>query len=270
MYARTATLLLTLFAMPCLAGVLFEFETTDLTQPELGADTIHTLVDGERIMVDVSGPRGANADMVYRGDRREMIGINHEDQSYVVIDDATIVAIGEQLSGLEAQIQEALKDAPPEQRAMMEEMIRQRMPQARNSAPVPSYSIKPTGESGEENGFPVRKYELYSDSKLSKVFWVTDWDNVEGAREAVAAFESMADFISDLQDAMPNFAKSPAVGSHAYEHFDDLDGFPVVTIDIGADGAPTGETRLKTSAEQEVDPAAFEPPAGYSQMQVMQ
>ncbi len=270
MNARAATLFLTFFAMPCFAGVLFEFETTDLTQPEQGADTIHTLVDGERIKVDVTGPRGANADMVYRGDRREMIGINHEDQSYVVIDDAMIVAIGEQLRGLEAQIQEALKDAPPDQRAMMEEMLRQRMPQARNAAPVPSYSIKATGESSEQNGYPVRKYELYSDDDLSKVFWVTDWDNVEGAREAAGAFESMADFINDLQDAIPNYAKSPAVGSHAYEHFDDLDGFPVVTIEIGADGSATGETRLKTSAEQDVDPATFEPPAGYSQMQVMQ
>ena len=267
MNARAAALLLTLFATPCLAGVVFEYETVDRTRPGQAPDTIHTEVDGKRIKIDVKGPRGADADMIYRGDRQEMLAINHEEQSYILIDEATIGEISQRLSALEAQMQEALKDVPADQRAMMEEMMRQRMPQA--GAAAPSIEVRKAGEKGDQNGYPSERFELYRDGELTKTVWVTDWNNVDGSQEAAAAFESMGEFIAKIQDAMPDFAKSSSVGSNAYEHLEELGGFPVVTLDHDGNGSVTAETRLISSKEESVDSASFEAPASYQRMQMM-
>ena len=112
------------------------------------------------------------------------------------------------------------------------------------------------------------RYELHTDGRHSKDFWVTDWDNVEGGRVAVAAFEDMAAFMQELNSAMPSFAQSPEQGSHAYEHLKELGGFPVVTVEYDASGNAKSENRLKTSRVEDVPPATFEAPAGYRQEQL--
>ena len=80
----------------------------------------------------------------------------------------------------------------------------------------------------------------------------------------------MADFIQDLQDAMPDFAKSPAVGTNAYEHLEELGGFPVVTIDYAPDGSIAGESHLRNSRVEALGDDEFEPPAGYARKTLVQ
>ena len=86
----------------------------------------------------------------------------------------------------------------------------------------PVTEISKTGESGEKNGYPAEEFELYRDGIHEKTLWVTDWDNIDGGREAMQAFKGLAAYVQKLQDAMPDFAKSPAVGTNAYEHLDEL------------------------------------------------
>ena len=100
MARRLGVLLLLALASPAFAGVVFEFETSDLLSPGSEPDVIHTTVDGNNLKIDVTGPRGANADMIYRGDRREMIAIDHDSQSYVVFDEAMIGEISSRLYDL--------------------------------------------------------------------------------------------------------------------------------------------------------------------------
>lgn len=258
--------LLLLFAAPGFAGVVFEFEILDVAAEGEPPDVINTVVDGENIRMDVKGPRGANADMIFRGASQEMLAVDHDSRTYVLLDSTSIGQIGEQLSVLEAQLQEMLKDVPPEQRAAVEEMLADQMPQPGDAEP--DIELRETGQTGEQNGYPAVKYQLYRDGRLEKDFWITDWENIEGGREAAGAFESLAVFIKGLQDAMPDFAKSPAVGSHAYEHLDELDGFPIVTIDYADDGTVLGENRFTGSRIAAVDADEFEPPADYAEQSI--
>ena len=153
----------------------------------------------------------------------------------------------------------------------MEAMIKQQMQQMQASAPpVPEIEIKNTGEKATKNGFPCVKHELYRDGLLSKVFWVTDWDNVEGGHAAMAAFEDMAGFMEDLQAALPDFAQSPETGNNAYENLEDLGGFPIVTLEYSQSGVLIGESHLKSSREEDVDPTVFDPPEGYTPQTMLQ
>lgn len=259
---------LLLVSLPASAGVVFEFEQTDGKDPAAAPDRIYTSVEGERIRMNVKGPRGANADMIFRGDTNEMLAVNHDAGSYVLIDDAAIEQISAQLNQVESQLKDMLKDVPPEQRAAVEEMMQQQMPSSPETAPVTE--IRSTGVSREENGYPAREFELYRDGLHERTFWVTDWDNIDGGRDAKVAFDSMAAYVQKLQDAMPDFAKSPAVGANAYEHLEELGGFPIVTIELAPDGSVLGENRLVSSREETVGADEFEPPADYQRATLVQ
>ncbi len=253
-------------SLPASAGVVFEFELTDGTDPGAEPDRIHTSVEGKRIRMDVKGPRGANADMIFRGDTDEMLAVNHDSSSYVLIDDATIEQISERLKQVEAQMQDMLKHATPEQRAAVEEMMQAQKPAGADD----DAEIRQTGASGEKNGYPAREFELYRSGVHERTFWVTDWDNIEGGLEAMQAFEGMAAYIQKLQDSMPDFAKSPAVGTNAYEYLEELGGFPIVTIELGPDGSVLGERRLLNSRKETIAADEFEPPEGYARATLAQ
>ncbi len=64
--------------------------------------------------------------------------------------------LSQQMAGMSAQMEAALKNLPPEQRAMAEKMMKGKMPQAAAAAPKTVYTAK---GSGSVNGFSCTKYE---------------------------------------------------------------------------------------------------------------
>jgi len=159
-----------------------------------------------------------DSEMIFRGERREMIVVDHDDKSYMVIDEAMIDSISEQLSGYEAQMREALKDVPPEQRAMVEQMMKGRMPAPAKAPARPKTELRNTGERDTKNGYPSVKYEATVDGRKTQEFWVTDWDNVEGGNDAVEAFQAMTDFLIQMRDSMPTFGVDEGAGDNPFEH----------------------------------------------------
>ena len=266
----TSALLLLAFSSPLYAGVVFEVEIIDRMMSDGASHTMFTKLDNKNIKINVDGPQGGDTDMIYRGVSREMIAVDHERESYVVIDEAAIEQLIAKLNSFEAQIQQALKNVPEDQRPMIEQMMKQQMPE-QMAAPVrPVTEIEHTGDSDNKNGFDCEKVLLYKDGVLSKEFCVTDWDNVEGGHDAMAAFEDMAEFIEDLQNAMPDFAQSPDSGNNAYEHLEEIGGFPVSTLEFADDGTLIGESYLKSSREEDISPDEFSPPPNYTRQRMFQ
>ena len=68
----------------------------------------------------------------------------------------TMKQMAQQMSGMMAQMQAAMKNMPPEQRAMMEKMMKGKMPQAAAPAPKTVYTAK---GGGSVKGFSCTKYE---------------------------------------------------------------------------------------------------------------
>lgn len=255
------------------AGVAFEIEVIDRMSGT--TDTSEAIVSDGNLKLGVASSDGApDNDMIFRGDRREMLVIDHERKSYAVIDSATIAEIGGKvstaMSQMDAQIQEALKDVPADQRAMVEQMMKQRMPQQVQAAPEESTSeVRKTGDKGDKNGYPCRRYEVINDGRKVRDLWVTDWDNIEGGEETVEVFEDMADFFAELTAAMPSFAQGPGLDDNPFGHMREIGGFPVVTLEYADDGAVEYESSLKSTRKMSVDPDAFEPPSAYERQQMM-
>ena len=265
---RISFILVLFLATRASAGVVLEIETQDHRLNESG--TVLALVDGKDLKMTItSGGDQEKNEMIFRGERREMVVVDHDDRSYMVIDEAMIESIGEQLSGYEAQMREALKDVPPEQRAMVEQMMKGRMPPPAKAPARSKVEFRNTGERDTKNGYPSVKYEATTDGRKTQEFWVTDWDNVDGGDDAVEAFQAMAGFFKQMRDSMPSFGVDEDADDNPFEHMQEMDGFPVLTYEYASDGSIAGESSLRSSTRRAVDPAEFEPPSAYKRREMM-
>ena len=269
----SCVLMAVLMTAPAFGGVVFEVETTDHTGSDPQASLAKVWADGDLLKASIaSSGQTEDGEMIYRGEKREMIVVNHGEQTYFVIDDAMIQAIGGQLSQAMQQMQEALKDVPPEQRAMVEQMMKKNMPQMDEPAKSKT-EMKKTSDRAKKNGYACTRYEVFENGKKVRDVWVTDWDNVEGGSEVAASFKGLSEFIQGLLDSLSSLggmaggmASQFNVDSFAF--MKDLDGFPVVTQEFGADGSIQSESVLRSAERRTFDPADFEPPKGYRLQQM--
>lgn len=256
-------------AAPAVAGVVFEVEAKDHDASPPRVETSEMAVQGRNLKMGIaSGGHRAQGAMIYRGDRREMVVIDHADKSYMVIDEETMRQLADQMAGINDQIAEALKSVPEDQRAKVEKMMQQRMPA---QPPQRSQSeVRKTGERGSHAGYPCVRYDVLRDGQKIRELWVTDWGNVEGGDAVKEVFLDMAKFFEELMDATQDTMGGSdlfAGGENPVEGFTELDGFPVVTRSFEG-GDLESETRLRSARRQSLDPAGFEPPAGYKRRQM--
>ncbi len=263
---------LALLGQPLTAGVVYEIEVKDHEQSPPRSESIQAAVEGRSLKMGIaSGGRGAQGDMIFRGGRREMVVIDHDRRSYHQIDEEAIAQIAGQVSGMMAQVQEALKNVPEDQRAMVEQLMKKKMPDAAQAAPPRTRrEIRKTGERATHNGYPCVRYDVLLGDRRTHEVWVTDWKNVEGGSDVVGVFEDMADFFGEMMDSLPDMGQGggDSFGDPVFEHMRELGGFPVVTREFGEDGSLEGETALRSTRRATLDPDAFEPPSGYRRQEM--
>ena len=239
-------------------GVIFEIET--VAAPGEPPQRVDAAIEGTNARIAMPGQSG---DAIFRGDRREMLILNHDDRSYVVMDEAAMKQLQATLGQAMSQMDQMLQNMPPEQRARVEEMMKGRgmaMPQAGAARA----ELRPTSERATHNGFATTKYEVYRGGRKTQELWVTPWNNVDGVAEARPVFESMAEFFQGLMTALGPMGATAADAS-AFSYMKELPGFPVVTQTFDDTGAPTSRSTLLGIRREAVPPAQFEPPAGYRQ-----
>ncbi|MGD9535654.1 MAG: hypothetical protein AB7P52_03450 [Alphaproteobacteria bacterium] len=261
------------------AGALFELETTNHYGGSTETERHVFAAEGKNIKMDSAQGAGSSDpdQIIYRGDRREMLVIDNDERSYMVMDQEAIAAMRRMMGGggeggggsggMEAMIQEALKNVPEEQRAAVEQMMREQM-----QAQMPSGSGAPEGvqkveyretdEREEQAGYPTTKYEAVQGGEVIRELWITDWDNVDGGDEARDAFRAMAEFWGEAFGDLPGMQEENPI-----EIFEKADGFPVLVREF-SNGQLESESVLKSATERDFEPADFEPPAGYAQQQM--
>lgn len=282
------------FSSPVLAGVEFEIEITDYGmanafssiasamdaagaeaagEEESRTETSTVSVEGMKIKMGVGGGNGSE-EMVFNGDRAEMIFISHGERAYMVIDEATVAAAGaeieKQLAGADAQIQKMLESVPADQRPALEQLMKQNMPPQMRGQETSQRKaeMRRTGETATRNGYPCVKYEVLVDGRKVRELWVTDWNNIEGGDEAVDAFENMGDFFVVLENALPDFGQGPGMEDNPFSNMRELGGFPVVTREFDDYGELESEAQLRSATRRALDPDAFDPPSGYKRQEM--
>ena len=258
----TIVLCAVLMATPAFAGVVYEVETKDYSSSPERVSAGEMAVEGTSLKMMMNEGRGDSPnEMIFRGDRREMIIIDHDKRSYFVMDEATLKELAAKLNEVSAMMEQAMANVPESQRAMVEKMMKGRMPE--QPAPRVASELRKTGDSDTIGGYPCVRYELWRGGMRISELWVTDWSNVEGGPETTEAFQAMSEMLKEMLDSIPQFAGGGDVADAAFEHMVEMNGFPVVTREFADDGSLERMVRLKSATRKSFDPAAFEPPKGY-------
>ena len=267
----SAFLLSFVLATPSFADSVLEFQTTEFSQGQPVIGTVQISTSGKDTRLEIISVSSAEAGgMIFHGARNEMIILDHAQGIYMVIDQDRMNAMVSQVSQAMSQMQEALAAMPPEQRALAEQMMQQRFP-----AEPPKQSpnmINDLGSHGEVAGIECRNYEVIRDGRKVRELCVSEWDDIEGGREAAEALKGVAEFFESMRQA-----SSGAGGMDVFDrqqelfgHMNELDGYPVLYRDFSASGALERQTILTAARSETLSPGFFEPPAGYQFQELSQ
>ena len=244
------------------AGVVMEMVTKDAAGTETDRTKIYA--QDERIRMEHSGPGGADATMIFLGDR--FLYVDHSEETYMVMDEAMLEDVSSKINEAMKEMEAQLAAMPPEQRAMVEQMMKGQMQGMMQKEPRerPALRIESTGR-GEWQSERCTEYDVFTGDQLSQQICAADLDEIDGGDEMIAAFRSMAAFIEKMTESMPMVSNDqPNPG----ELMEQIDGFPVHTIDY-ANGSKISESTVDSVAEEDLDDTLFSPPDGYRRQDPM-
>ena len=247
-FVATAVLGPMLGMVPLFAGVKIVSENTDLATKKVSTDVI--LLDANRLRVDSDD--GRSVMFLTDGGRNRMVMLDKAKNTYEEIDEETMQQMGQQMSAAMAQMQAAMKNMPPDQRAMMEKMMKGKMPQAAAAPPKTVYTAK---GSGSVNGFSCNKYEGdLSGVKESEVCAALP-AQIKLTPADLQIFEKMKEFSSSLLSALANSPVKVSVPSK-YGFDSGYEGFPIQKTDF-ENGQATKRGELKSITRTNFTDADF-------------
>jgi hypothetical protein len=237
-----------LASVPLHAGVRILMESTDLATNKVSNQEM--LIDSTRLRVNVD----ANTSVLFLtdGGRNRMVMLDKQKNEYREIDQQTMDQMGQQMQGAMAQMNEAMKNMPPQQREMMEKMMKGKMPQMGAAAAPTTYAAK--GKS-TVNGFGCTQYEGTRSGEKVAELCASQTAALKFASADSQIFEKMREFMAGFQKAMAN---SPFMANMSSTSFTDpgYEGFPVLRINFRG-GQATNKQELKSAANASFSDADF-------------
>ena len=219
------------------AGVRLQMEITDLKTNKVIKQEM--LLDNTRLRVNTDA--GSSVLFLTDGGRNRMVMLDKSRNEYTEIDQQTMNQLGQQMQGAMAQMEAAMKNMPPEQRAMMEKMMKGKMPGAAQATP-PVATVYSAKGSATVNGFACTKYDgERGGAKVSEVC-AAPASTIKIDASDFQLFDKMREFTSGLQQAMkslPIASNAPRFAERGFE------GFPVQQIEF-SNGQPVQRMDLKS------------------------
>jgi hypothetical protein len=221
---------------PVFAGVRIQMENTDLATNKTSTQVI--MMDNTRLRVDAD--EKTSMMFLTDGGRNRMVILDKAKNTYQEIDEQTMNQMAQQMSGAMAQMDAAMKNMPPEQRALMEKMMKGKMPQA---AAAPAKTVYTAKGSGSVNGFSCTKYE--GDKGGQKVADVCAGVPAQLKLSAsdMQIFEKMREFSSTLVSSLANSPIRVNVPTGSLEA--GYEGYPIERVDF-ENGQATRRAELKS------------------------
>ncbi|MBT8220009.1 MAG: hypothetical protein KJP00_09295 [Bacteroidia bacterium] len=244
-------------------GVEYRLKTEDYSSTQTLIYETLIQIAGRNLKIRTTSANGEDrGTMIFRGDQGkngEVSIFDPEEQEYVVIDDATVQRLAEQMSEADRMMKEALKHLTPEQREAMQKARKE-------GADIPLGDMlqlekKPervkTKDQAIKNGYKCTKYEYRIEGQVAREVWSVDWDKIKGGAMAKKAFFAMGDFFKAFENP------SMFDGQNMFEEMNLEGGVPVVVKRFDKNGKEVEKTTLESANELNFDPDDFDPLFGY-------
>jgi len=235
-------------------GILIVAKTTTAGSTK----TNQIQVDANHMRAEALGPTGRNETFIFDGANQVMYMIDDAKKTYSEITKADVDRMAAQLQGAMAQMQDALKNMPPERRAQVEAMMKGRMGAATPEAAKPTYKKTGTDKVGK---WTCDKYDKYEGGKKTAEICTVDPKTLGFSASDFAVTTQMAEF---FQKMLPPSMRSSANLNQMWTlgRFEDqgYSGFPIREITDSTTSELTDFTRQNFPA------STFAAPSGYQKV----
>ncbi len=242
------------------AGVVIELEEKDAGSTG-DAPTHKIYAQGQMLRMDPH-VKGSTDDLsvIFRDDKLWIV--NHTERTCQTIDKEGMQQLSSQLGAAMSQMEASLSQLPPEQRAMLEKMMKSKMP-----AGMPGMGEAPprrmeTGGTEQVGEYSCVVHTLYAGDERAWEVCAASKSQLSGASEAMEAFQAISGFMSTLREAVQQGPFSSMANTPFYD-MDQIDGFPVRVRKFD-NGRMTSESTLKSVTRKQLDDAIFSVPEGYA------
>jgi hypothetical protein len=254
-----ATLFLALTTPLLFAGVLIE-ETTQPLSGQGTATTVRIHLDQDRARIE-SEAGGRPHVIIYRADRQTMYMINPAEKSYREMTNQDLEKMGGQISQMQKMMEEKMKNMPPEQRQMMEQIMKQRMGGAGMPAAQQPQTVYQKVASGETvNQWTADKYEGLRAGRKEMEVWTTGWNEFGVTQSDFRVFQDLGEYFKKLSPQMND--DMFRIGSAQAESQQGYSGVPVRRI-FYRNGSPYQKSEVTRVTRQDFERILFEPPDGF-------
>ena len=245
-----------LFATAAPAGVRVETVTRDIKTQVVDGGTQVVMVQDGKVRVnnakDASGVILSNSLLYVLDDKKK---------TYMEIDKATMQKTADQAGAAMKQMQEQMKNMPPEQRAQMEKMMGAHMP-GMMSGKKDTYEAKDTGRNDTSEGRKCRVWNLLKNGAVHEELCVVPFSSLPGKEDFEKTFKALAEAFEGMAKGMPGAGDSIKARTA-------INGYPVRIRSIDETGKPRGtETVMTKWVEESLPGATFEVPAGYKKKEL--
>ena len=256
----TVFLAIAVSATSARAGVLLIHKTEPVGGGQVSIAT--TSLDRDRVRVESSGGTAQHI-LIYRADRQVLYLIDSAAKTYQELTkqqlEQMMSQVGDQMAQMRAMMDEQLKNVPPEQRAMVEQMMKGRMGAMGGAAP-PAETVYRKVAVGERAGqWTCDRYEGYRANEKVFDVWTTDWQALGLNASDFRVMQELADLFTSLSSQMGGKLELMSVGASSSSG---LSGIPVRRVSYR--DAKAYETHEITEvSRQEFAAGLFEPPPGF-------
>jgi len=230
------------------AGVLMVNASTSSDRPDAQV-TSKVFIDKDRVRLE----QGNDQIALFRQDKGVFWMIDLKNKTYTEISRQDLQKMKSQMDEASRQVEEQMKNLPPDQRQMMEQMMAGKMSK---KAPQISYRKVAAGETVSQ--WVCDKYEGTREGNKQSDVWTTDWKNLGLQPEDFNALKEMGEFFQELARGQDSFYQ---VGDQADEHH--YAGVPIKTIGYAGDRIANTQ-ELKQISSQDLDASLFDLPSGYA------
>lgn len=238
------------------SGVVIEMQHSGEGAGAGGAtDTIYA--QGAMLRMEPAASQADDSTFIFRDDTLYLL--DEKKKQAQTISKQDMHELSAQLGDAMKQMEAQLADLPPEQRAMMEKMMKDRMPSGMGKAGPPR-RIK-TGGSERVGDYSCTVRTMYAGDE--KIWEVCSAADAGDAAEALEAFRAMSEFTGSLRESLQQmpFGKMLQLDT-PFHAMGELEGFPV-RVRMYRNGKLFQEQTLKSVSRRDLDAGMFAVPQGY-------
>ena len=250
---KVIPLVLTLAGLACVASplapegdgvVIYQEQTQPGKETAKGSSTFY--FGKEKIRIESTG-QGSDSVIIFDANRKVIWMINSAEKSYFEMTEEDVNKMSRAMEDMKKQ----MAGMPASQRAMMERMMKGRMPQERK---IDIQKIR----SGEKVGeYTCLFYEVSVNGKKESEVWTASVDQLHMKPGDFAVIKEMMKMFELLQRNAPGGGSSAlATGG------DQMEGFPVRTVKYQGDKV-IFESKVVRVERKDLEDALFAVPNGY-------